>query len=106
MSATGVDEAKLQEFMGRMVGYMTGGAACFGIWLGDELGLYHALRRPGSAERSPTRRVATRDWSASGSTARSRPASSTSTRRRYVLDLSEATRPWPTTRRRCSSRAG
>ena len=43
MSATGIDEAKLEEFMGRMVGYMTGGAACFGIWLGDELGLYSAL---------------------------------------------------------------
>ncbi len=43
MSATGIDERKLEEFMGRMVGYMTGGAACFGIWLGDELGLYSAL---------------------------------------------------------------
>ena len=37
------DEAKLGEFMGRMVGYMTGGAMCFSIWLGDELGLYRAL---------------------------------------------------------------
>jgi SAM-dependent methyltransferase len=52
MGATGVDEAKLEEFMGRMVGYMTGGAACFGIWLGDELGLYAALadNGPGSAD--------------------------------------------------------
>ncbi len=40
---TTVDEAKLGEFMGRMIGFMTGGAACFGIWLGDELGLYTAL---------------------------------------------------------------
>jgi SAM-dependent methyltransferase len=40
---TMADEAKLGEFMGRMIGYMTGGAACFGIWLGDELGLYAAL---------------------------------------------------------------
>jgi SAM-dependent methyltransferase len=47
MSATGIDEAKLEEFMGRMVGYMTGGAACFGIWLGDELGLYSALAKHG-----------------------------------------------------------
>jgi SAM-dependent methyltransferase len=38
-----VDEAKLGEFMSHMVGYMTGGAACFAIWLGDELGLYRAL---------------------------------------------------------------
>jgi SAM-dependent methyltransferase len=50
MSTIGVDEAKLQQFMGQMVGYMTGGAACFGIWLGDELGLYCALGdNPGSA---------------------------------------------------------
>jgi 2-polyprenyl-3-methyl-5-hydroxy-6-metoxy-1,4-benzoquinol methylase len=48
MSATGVDEAKLEEFMGRMVGYMTGGAACFSVWLGDELGLYSALRGKGA----------------------------------------------------------
>ncbi|MGZ4182739.1 MAG: class I SAM-dependent methyltransferase [Solirubrobacteraceae bacterium] len=47
MGATGVDEARLEEFMGRMVGYMTGGAACFGIWLGDELGLYSALANDG-----------------------------------------------------------
>ena len=38
-----IDEAKLGEFMGQMVGHMTGGALCFGIWLGDELGLYRAL---------------------------------------------------------------
>jgi hypothetical protein len=51
MSTMGVDEAKLEEFMGRMVGYMTGGAACFGILLGDELGLYSGLSaNPGSAD--------------------------------------------------------
>jgi hypothetical protein len=35
-----------------MVGYMTGGAACFSVWLGDELGLYAALagKGPRSAE--------------------------------------------------------
>ena len=38
-----VDESKLGEFMGQMVGHMTGGALCFGIWLGDELGLYQVL---------------------------------------------------------------
>ena len=47
MSAGAIDEAKLQEFMGRMVGYMTGGAVCLGIWLGDELGLYTALADDG-----------------------------------------------------------
>jgi SAM-dependent methyltransferase len=30
-----------------MVGYMTGGAACLGIWLGDELGLYRVLAAGG-----------------------------------------------------------
>jgi SAM-dependent methyltransferase len=47
-----VDEAKLQELMGTLIGYMTGGAACFGMWLGDELGLYRALadRGPLSAD--------------------------------------------------------
>jgi hypothetical protein len=34
--------------MGRMVGYMTGGALCFGIWVGDELGLYRALAEGGA----------------------------------------------------------
>ncbi len=38
-----VDETKLDEFMGRVVGYMIGGGACLGMWLGDELGLYSAL---------------------------------------------------------------
>jgi SAM-dependent methyltransferase len=47
MSAPAIDEAKLEEFMGRMVGYMTGGAMCFGVWLGDELGLYSALVQSG-----------------------------------------------------------
>ena len=42
MSVT-VDKAKLGEFMGQMAGYMTGGALCFSIWLGDELGLYRNL---------------------------------------------------------------
>src|SRR5215207_575560 len=33
--------------MGQMVGYMTGGAMCFGVWLGDQLGLYQALAGAG-----------------------------------------------------------
>ena len=45
-----VDETKLDEFMGRMVGHMTGGGACFGIWLGDELGLYSALAGHGRSD--------------------------------------------------------
>jgi SAM-dependent methyltransferase len=42
-----IDEAKLGEFMGRVAGYMTGGAMCFGVWLGDELGLYRTLASAG-----------------------------------------------------------
>ena len=43
MAQAAIDEARMGEFMGRMAGYMTGGAICFGVWLGDELGLYRAL---------------------------------------------------------------
>jgi hypothetical protein len=51
MSTAGVSEAKLEEFMGRMIGCMTGGAACFGIRLGDEPGMYSAVvKNPGSAD--------------------------------------------------------
>jgi 2-polyprenyl-3-methyl-5-hydroxy-6-metoxy-1,4-benzoquinol methylase len=48
MSTAAIDEAKLEEFMGQMVGHMTGATACFSIWLGDELGLYGALARDGA----------------------------------------------------------
>ena len=44
---TTIDEGKLEQFMGSMVGHMTGGALCFSIWLGDELGLYQALADSG-----------------------------------------------------------
>jgi SAM-dependent methyltransferase len=43
-----VDEAKLEAFMGQMVGHMTGAALCLGVWLGDELGLYRALAGAGA----------------------------------------------------------
>ncbi|QYG94922.1 class I SAM-dependent methyltransferase [Iamia sp. SCSIO 61187] len=43
MEAAVVDETRLEELMGQVVGYMTGGAMCFGMWLGDELGLYGVL---------------------------------------------------------------
>ena len=46
MAAT-VDGAKLEQFMGQMVGHMTGTALCFGIWVGDELGLYRAMAGAG-----------------------------------------------------------
>src|ERR1700722_1820637 len=43
MAQGAIDEARMGEFMGRMAVYMTGGALCFGVWLGDELGLYRSL---------------------------------------------------------------
>ena len=46
--AAEIDEAKLGEFMGRMVGHMTGGALCFAVWVGDELGLYRVLAGAGA----------------------------------------------------------
>lgn len=45
-----VDEAALEQFMGQMVGYMTGSMMCLAIWMGDELGLYRSLA--GGAPRS------------------------------------------------------
>lgn len=42
-----VDQTRLEEFMGRMIGRMTGAALCHGIWLGDELGLYRELAGSG-----------------------------------------------------------
>ena len=68
MSTTGPDEAKLEEFMGRMTGYMIGGTACFGVWLGDELGLYSALAKNGGqspdqlAAAAGTNPRLTREW--------------------------------------------
>ena len=44
---TVIDETKLGDLMGQMVGNMTGGAMCFAIWLGDELGLYRSLAGAG-----------------------------------------------------------
>jgi 2-polyprenyl-3-methyl-5-hydroxy-6-metoxy-1,4-benzoquinol methylase len=45
-----VDETKLQSFMGKLIGDMTGAALCYSMWLGDELGLYRQMA--GSAPRS------------------------------------------------------
>jgi 2-polyprenyl-3-methyl-5-hydroxy-6-metoxy-1,4-benzoquinol methylase len=51
MSRT-IDEGRLEQFMGQVVGHLTGAAMCQSIWLGDELGLYRALAaaRTASAE--------------------------------------------------------
>lgn len=38
-----IDLEAVEQFVGHMVGLMTGAAASLGVWLGDELGLYRAL---------------------------------------------------------------
>lgn len=42
-----MDEGKLEQFMGSMVAHMTGAMVCFGVWLGDEVGLYRAMAGAG-----------------------------------------------------------
>jgi SAM-dependent methyltransferase len=37
----------LEAFMSKMVAHMTGGAICYSVWLGDELGLYRELANTG-----------------------------------------------------------
>jgi hypothetical protein len=49
----GTDQARLDEFMHRLIGFMTGSAVCYGIWLGDELGLYRVLADASSAVCAP-----------------------------------------------------
>ena len=67
MSTGAIDEARLEQFMGRMVGHMTGATACFSIWLGDELGLYGALAARVRAQR---RRAGRGGWLSSAAGAR------------------------------------
>ncbi|MFN0089231.1 MAG: class I SAM-dependent methyltransferase [Acidimicrobiales bacterium] len=38
-----MDPAKVEALAGQLVGFMTGGAVCAGVVLGDELGLYRAM---------------------------------------------------------------
>jgi 2-polyprenyl-3-methyl-5-hydroxy-6-metoxy-1,4-benzoquinol methylase len=42
-----VDQEKLEQFMGQLIGHMTGAALCYAIWLGDELGLYRVMAGSG-----------------------------------------------------------
>jgi hypothetical protein len=63
-----VNEERLGEFMGTMVGYMTGGALCFSVWLGDELGIYRAMAGAGAlsaddiAKRAECNARLVREW--------------------------------------------
>jgi 2-polyprenyl-3-methyl-5-hydroxy-6-metoxy-1,4-benzoquinol methylase len=47
-----VDQMNVDEMMGVLAGYMTGGAVCFSVLLGDELGLYRTMQ--GGAAMSAT----------------------------------------------------
>ena len=38
-----IDGAKVEALVVQLLGHMTGAAMCFGILLGDELGLYRAM---------------------------------------------------------------
>jgi 2-polyprenyl-3-methyl-5-hydroxy-6-metoxy-1,4-benzoquinol methylase len=42
------DQSKLEAFMGKMIGHMTGGTICYSIWLGDELGFYREMAGSGA----------------------------------------------------------
>jgi SAM-dependent methyltransferase len=63
-----MDEAKLEQFMGAMVGHMTGAAVCFQIWLGERAGLWRAMEGAGPltaaqlAARAGTNPRLTEEW--------------------------------------------
>ena len=103
-----VDETKLEQLMGQVVGFMTGGAMCFAMWLGDELGLYRALAGSGSvtADEIAAKQGATRASCVNGSTARS-PAGSSRGNRTPTVITSRRRRRWlsPMTTHRSSSPA-
>jgi len=42
-----IDQGKLDAFMGKMVGHMTGLGLCWAVWLGDQLGIYRAMAGAG-----------------------------------------------------------
>jgi 2-polyprenyl-3-methyl-5-hydroxy-6-metoxy-1,4-benzoquinol methylase len=42
-----MDQAAVEQFMGQLIGSMTGGIMCFSILLGDELGLYRIMAGAG-----------------------------------------------------------
>ena len=100
-----IDEARMGEFMGRMAGYMTGGALCFGVWLGDELGLYRSLAAgPKTADDVAGATGCHPGWCGNGLTAKSPAGWSNSTRRRPATRSPPKPSPrWPTTVPPCSS---
>jgi 2-polyprenyl-3-methyl-5-hydroxy-6-metoxy-1,4-benzoquinol methylase len=63
-----MDEERVGELVGRIAGYMVGGAVCLSIWLGDELGLYEAMAGAGAMSADDVASTAgcnarlTREW--------------------------------------------
>lgn len=63
-----IDEKRLEEFMGQVIGHLVGGGLVFGIWLGDETGLYRAMAGAGPltadevAERAGCHSRLVREW--------------------------------------------
>jgi 2-polyprenyl-3-methyl-5-hydroxy-6-metoxy-1,4-benzoquinol methylase len=63
-----IDEARVEALIGQMAGHMTGGGMCFGMWLGDELGLYRAMSAKGAltadevANAASSNQRLTREW--------------------------------------------
>jgi SAM-dependent methyltransferase len=63
-----MDEAKFHQVVGAMIGHMTGAMVCFGVWLGDEVGLWRAMNGRGSmsaeavAEAAGTNPRLTLEW--------------------------------------------
>ncbi len=47
MGDNGFDMDRMHHFMVQLAGYMTGAAVCWGMWLGDEVGLYRAMAGAG-----------------------------------------------------------
>ncbi|HEX3607912.1 MAG TPA: methyltransferase domain-containing protein [Candidatus Dormibacteraeota bacterium] len=65
---TAVDNGRIEQLMGRLIGYMTGSTMCLSIWIGDELGLYRVMAGAGSlssdaiAERAGCHPRLVREW--------------------------------------------
>jgi 2-polyprenyl-3-methyl-5-hydroxy-6-metoxy-1,4-benzoquinol methylase len=61
-------QSKLGKYLGTMVGHMSGAGVCYGVWLGDELGLYRAMSGAGPmtpaavAEAANTNPRLTTEW--------------------------------------------
>jgi SAM-dependent methyltransferase len=98
-----MDEAKLEQFMGAVVGHMTGAAVCFQIWLGERTGLWRAMAGAGPltaaqlAARAGTQPRLTEEWlksnAASGLVAHDVPAGTFSLSEEAAMALAIDTSP-------------